>query len=136
MGIMLIYQSSRPESNLRNPTAIFDFAIPSYSISLSLNVLLTLMIVARLILHDRKFGKAMGAPATTGGLYNSIVTVLVESSALYAVSVLLFIGLWASNNPSANVFSPILAGTQVRPFFIHSLPPGNLGTSLSNYGDV
>ena len=120
MGITLVYQSSRPASNIRNQVAIFDFGVPSYSISLALNVLLTLMIVARLVLHNRRIRKAMGTPTTTGGLYNALVTMLIESSALYAASFLLFIGPWSAGNPSANIFSPILTGTQVRPM---STPP-------------
>ena len=114
---MLVYESSRPDSNIQDHVAIFDFGVPSYSISLALNVILTLMIVIRLVLHSQKIRRALGAPATTSGLYNALVTMLVESSALYAVSFLLFIGPWGAGNPSSNIFSPILAETQVRPDF-------------------
>ena len=113
MGIMLVYQSSKPDSNILNHIGIYDFGVPSYSISLSLNVILTLMIIARLVVHNRKLRSSMGNRATTSGLYNSIITMFIESSALYAVSFLLFIGPWGSGNPAANVFSPILAETQV-----------------------
>lgn len=117
MGIMLVYQSSRPESNIWNHVAIFDFGVPSYWISLALNVLLTLMVVIRLVLHNRRIRKAMGTPTTTGGMYNTLVTMLIESSAIYAVSFLLYIGPWSAGNNVANIFSPILTGTQVRPIF-------------------
>jgi hypothetical protein len=59
--------------------------IPYYSISLSVNILLTLMIIGRLVLHNRNIRKAIGASSGHGGLYTAIVTMLVESASLYAV---------------------------------------------------
>ena len=90
-----------------------NFGVPYYTISLSLNVLLTLLIVTRLALHHRAVNKALGTSAPSGGLYKALVTMLVESCALYAVSYLLFIGPWASGSAVSNIFFPILAETQV-----------------------
>ncbi|KAF9652147.1 hypothetical protein BDM02DRAFT_3183873 [Thelephora ganbajun] len=112
MGIMLIYQTSQPDSSIWNSIAI-NFGLPYFSISVSLNILLTLMIVTRLVLHSRKILNTMGAPAGAGGLYKAIVTMLIESSALYAVSSILFIGPWGANSHVADIFLPILAETQV-----------------------
>ena len=89
--------------------------IPYFSISLSLNVLLTLMIVIRLILHTRSVRTAMGISGI-GGLSNAIITMLIESCALYAVSSLLVLGPWSAVNSSVEIFLPILAETQVRIF--------------------
>ena len=75
MGIILVYQSSEL-------TAKVWSALPYFSISLSLNVLLTLMIVIRLILHTRNIRAAMGI-AGSGRLSKAIVTMLIESCALY-----------------------------------------------------
>ncbi|KAF9646468.1 hypothetical protein BDM02DRAFT_3012112 [Thelephora ganbajun] len=119
MGIMLIYQTSQPNSSIWNSVAI-NFGLPYFSISLSLNILLTLMIVGRLILHSRNIRNAMGVPAGASGLYRAIVTMLIESSALYAVNSLLFVGPWGANSHVADIFLPILAETQVRAFY---LPP-------------
>ena len=74
------------------------------------------MIAVQLILRGRDIRAAMGSPVGIGGLYKSIATILVESSALFAVSSLLVIGLWAAKNPVANAFTPILSKTQVRAF--------------------
>jgi len=90
--------------------------LPFISISLSLNILLTLMIVVRLVMYSRSIRTAMGSPAGIGGLYKSIATMLIESSALFAVSSLLVIGTWATNSTAANAFPPVLAMTQVRAF--------------------
>jgi len=115
MGVMFIYQTSQPNSSIWNSVAI-NFGLPYFSISISLNVLLTLMIVVRLALHSRNIRSAMGAPVGISGLYKAIVTMLIESSALYAVNSLLFIGPWAAGNHAADIFLPILAETQVRVF--------------------
>lgn len=56
----------------------------------------------------------MNAPFRIGGLYTAVITVVSESSALYATNFLLFIGTWAANHPSQFFFFPILAETQVR----------------------
>ena len=116
MGVMLIYQTSQPNSSIWNNVAI-NFGLPYFSISLSLNILLTLMIVTQLIRHSRNIRSAMGGPRGAGGLYKTIITVLVESSALYAVNSLLFVGPWGAKSHVADIFLPILAETQVRAAF-------------------
>jgi hypothetical protein len=60
---------------------------------------------------------AMGSPAKASGLYKAVVTMLVESSALYAVNSLLFIVSWGIGSPLTSLFFPILAETQVRAVF-------------------
>ena len=92
------------------------WSIPWLSISLSLNVLLTLMIVVRLVLRCRNVRFAMGSPTRPSGLYKTIATMLIESSALFAVSSLLVIIMWAVSTPAGNTFARILAQTQVRAF--------------------
>ena len=58
----------------------------------------------------------MGSPSGLTGLYKAIITMLIESSALYAVNSLLFVGPWGAGNHAADIFLPILAETQVRAF--------------------
>ena len=108
MGIMLVYQTAELTGGVW-------FGLPYFSIALSLNVLLTLMIVVRLILHTGGIRTSMGNGGTNG-LYKAIVTMLVESSALYAVSSLLVLGPSSAGNSAADIFIPILAETQVRAF--------------------
>ena len=91
------------------------FYAVNVSTSLSLNILLTLMIVARLVLHGRNVRTATGSLAGIGGLYKAIATMLVESCALFAVNSLLVIGLLFTDNHAANTFLAILAIVQVRP---------------------
>lgn len=87
-----------------------------FSISVSLNTLLTLMIVVQLVLHGRNVRAATGSPAGISGLYKTIATMLIESSALFAVTSLLYIATAGANSPINDLFSPILAEVQVRAF--------------------
>ena len=86
-----------------------------FSTSLSLNVLLTLMIVIRLILHTRNTRNAMGMTGIDG-LCKTVITMLIESCALYAVSTVLVIGPWSVQNTVAGVFITVLSQTQVCAF--------------------
>ena len=114
MGIFFIYKTSQPSSLSEGLAS--SFGVPYFSISISLNILLTLMIVGRLIRHNRNIRQAMGTSTGVTGLYNAVVTMLIESSALYAVSSILFIAPWAVGSWVADIFLPILANTQVRTF--------------------
>ena len=105
MGIILIYQTTTPITSTW-------FGLPYLSISLSLNVILTLMIVVRLILHGKNIRAATGSSAGIGGLYKTISTMLIESCALYAVTSILVVG--PQNGITTNLFMPILAENQVR----------------------
>ena len=93
-----------------------DISLPYVSVSVSLNVLLTLMIVARLIIHGRNVRAATGSPAGISGLYKAVATMLIESSALYSMNSLVLIVLWATKSDTAGAFLPIIAEVQVRDF--------------------
>jgi len=108
--------------------AIFSqFGIPYLSISVSLNVLLTLMIVVRLVLHGRNIRAATGSAAGITGLYKTVSTTLIESCALFTVTSLVVVvaSVRAGSKKQkfshpgvvvADIFFPILAETQVRAF--------------------
>ena len=87
--------------------------VPHYSISISLNILLTLMIVTRLVLHSRNICTGVGVPGV-GGLYKTIITMLIESSVIYATSSLLVIWLLGTGMGGSSGFLFILAETQAR----------------------
>ena len=115
MGLILIISEAHGlDSYWAN--ILLHSSIPCISISVSLNVLLTLMIVIRLVLHSRNIRAATGSPAGISGVCNAIVTMLIESSALYAVNSLILIALWVADNDAAGAFIPILAETQVCAF--------------------
>lgn len=113
-GVLSLYQRLG-RGNLTGVTEIVYF-----SISLSLNLLLTLMIIVRLVLHSRNIRKAIGASSGAHGLYAAVVTMLVESSALYATTFLLYMVPIATSSYVSYIFSAALGDTQVRAVFTFS----------------
>ena len=101
-------------------------AVAYLLISVLLNVLLTLMIAFRLILHTRNTRTALGITGI-GGLCKAIVTMLIESCALYsAISVLVLGAMSGNGNPIRNFFVPVFPTTQVRALPRPDLPTGYL----------
>ena len=90
-----------------------NISVLHYSVSISLNVLLTLMIVARLVLHTRNIRTSMGI-AGIGGLCKVIITMLIESSVIYATSSLLVLVPLSTREVDPGGFMFILAETQAR----------------------
>ena len=108
MGIIFVYQ-------VTGPTTIASAGIPYFSLSLSLNVILTLMIVVRLTLHARDVRTATGETGS-GGLCTAIVTIFVESCPVNAVTSVLVLGLLGDGNDPMDILLPILPRTRVRAF--------------------
>lgn len=114
MGIWFMYQTAHPTSIYSHAVGA-NIGVPYFSISISLNILLTILVIVRLVMRRGNIRNAMGG----GGLYNAIVTILTESSALYAVSSILFIAPWGASSWVAVIFLPILVQVQViSPFLI------------------
>ena len=122
MGIADIYEGS----GARYGTVVAANLNTSYvSISLVLNVLLTVMIVIRLIRHVRNVRKVTGASSGSHGLHTAtatVVTMLVESYALYAVALLVYIVPWAINSPVLGIFNAATGTIQVCAVFNLFLP--------------
>ena len=112
MGILYIYDYMQPRW-YASVGFSYNTVMSYHSISLSLNVLLTLMIIVRLVLHSRNVRNAIGAHAGATGLYTAVVTMLIESYALYAIAYLLYIALATTSSPFLYVLNPIIAATQV-----------------------
>ena len=106
MGITFVYQNAKA-------SGAFWSSLPYFSISLSLDILLTIMIVARLILHTRNTRTALGMSGI-GGLCKAIIMMLVESCALYAVNSLLLIGTLGAGNVVSTLFITVIGEIQVR----------------------
>ena len=114
------------QGDVESTPVVPHFAIPYLAISVSLNILLTLMIVIRLVLHGRNFRAATGAAAGIAGLYKAVSTMLIESCALFAVSSMVVVGalvgvgnedrpkIYYPGSCVVDIFFPILAENQVR----------------------
>lgn len=116
MGITAVY------ATLSGPTTFWSSwsyvtTVAYWVVSLLLNVLLTLMIVIKLVMHTKNIRRAMGASFEGSGLYKSIISMLIESCTLYASAFLAYIITWNIGDPNtytSSIFQLILGETQVR----------------------
>ena len=95
------------------PIVLSQLETSDMSIWILPNVLLTLMIVTRLILHRRNFRKAIGASDRSDGLYAAIVAMLIESCALCSITYIL---RFVPSPWVGEIFSGTLGSVQVRAF--------------------
>jgi len=124
---MLYFQHYGYGNNETIP-GLSKFGIPYLSISVSLNVVLTMMIVIRLVLHGRHIRTAPRSAVGISRLCKTVSTMFIESCALFTVSSLVVVGALAatgtygklniiySGGSVVDIFFPILAEIQVRAF--------------------
>ncbi|KAF5381201.1 hypothetical protein D9757_007863 [Collybiopsis confluens] len=107
-GIMYLIQVSTASPFLSSAA---NFTIIDSSVSLGLNLILTIMIVGRLLIYrhrvSRNFGKSVSQDTYTG-----IISMLVESAALYAAFSLFFIIPFALNSSIENIAFQALSMVQ------------------------
>ncbi|TDL25354.1 hypothetical protein BD410DRAFT_636923 [Rickenella mellea] len=106
LSILTLFQSARPGANLWTHTTTI-FAIPYWSLSLSVNLLVTLMIVFRLILWRNKVKEMLGPEHT--GTYTSVAAMLIESAAPYSTVGLIYIICYARKSNFQHLVLPVLA---------------------------
>ena len=112
MGIMTLYKTSRPDSSLFSGITV-SFGLPYFTISVALNVLLTIIIAWRLLLHNRELRRATGSSSGISQIYKSIITMLIESSALYATVSICFIIPYSISSYTSAVFLSMLSRVQI-----------------------
>lgn len=95
------------------------FGTATWSLSLSLNVIVTLLISGRLIYYRTRSRKVLGT--SHGRVYTTILAITVESAALYAIFELIVLATFLKNSATENVFFPMLGNVQVRLNFIHPI---------------
>ena len=107
--MLLLFQLKQPNANLWTKTTV-NFGIPYWSLSASLNILVTLLIVLRLLYVRRRLSKALSSSHTR--TYISVATMLVESAALYSITALIFIITYARNSAVQSLVLPVLGQVQ------------------------
>ncbi|KIK65899.1 hypothetical protein GYMLUDRAFT_951611 [Collybiopsis luxurians FD-317 M1] len=105
-GILFLKQVGTPAQSPWLASGI-NFTIPYYALSLALNILVTLLIVFRLLLHRHRITRAMGS--SHGSQYTSLVAIVVESAAIYSSFALAFLIPFGLNSPVAQLFLQALS---------------------------
>ncbi|KAM5531778.1 hypothetical protein V8D89_014548 [Ganoderma adspersum] len=105
ISILSVFQASRPTASLWTDTTV-QFTVPYFSISIGLNILLTLLLVSRLLYMGYHARRTIGKDHSQ--TYISIATMLVESAAPYAITGLMFIIMYAHSSNVQNLILPVL----------------------------
>lgn len=109
MGIMYLIQISttNPYTTLNG----INFTLPCVSLSLGLNILLTIIIVLRLLTFRYRIISVMGPKYGTS--YISAAAMVIESAALYSLISITFLVLLGIQNAVSRVFAQSLIQFQV-----------------------
>lgn len=110
MGVLWTLQSSQPGLSFYSALPL-AYGISYYALSLSVNMVLTALIIIRLYQYRRMVTSTL--PAEYARHYVTLGTVFVESAALYSVFALTFLITYAVNNPINQVFLSVAQATQV-----------------------
>lgn len=110
MGTLWTLQSSQPGLSLYSALPM-AYGTSYYVISLSVNILLTILIAARLLMYRRK--AMLTLPHGHATHYVTLAAIFVESAALYSIAALTFIVSYALNNPINQIFLCTASSAQV-----------------------
>ncbi|EIN03772.1 hypothetical protein PUNSTDRAFT_77726, partial [Punctularia strigosozonata HHB-11173 SS5] len=116
LGILTMFQSAQPTASLWTHSTV-NVAIPYWSTTISLTLVVTILTCIRLFSARRTLINALGAEHAR--LYTSVMTVVIESAALYSVVGLIFIICYARNSNVQNLVLPIMGQAMcIAPLFI------------------
>ena len=108
---MILLAQLTPAGSSIWTSSTINFGISYWSISVSINIIVTTLIVGRLLyFRSRTLHVVNKEQAQT---YTGIVAMLVESAALYSVTGLIFIISYALDNMIQHVMMHVLAHVQV-----------------------
>lgn len=108
-GSLALRQLATPGTT-QNTNKLTNWLVIYRTVSLSLGVIVTLSIIARLLSFHRRTGSVFRSPRSP---YASIVAMFVESASLDTVFTLVYIITVGINSPLQNVFLPVLGQVQV-----------------------
>lgn len=109
MAVLQTIAASQPQSALWNERAV-KFGLPYFSLSMTLNMLVTVIIIVRLLLARRQIQQVMGSQH--GKEYTGVAAMLVESAAPPALVSIVLIALYARNITAQVLFYPLLPQVQ------------------------
>ena len=121
MGTLWTLQSSQPGLSLYSALPL-AYGTAYYTISLSSNIVMTMLIIVRLLIYRRTIMRSLGPSTEHARDYTSLATIVIESASLYSVFGILFLITYAINNPLNQIFLSFANSTQVRSCSISSVP--------------
>ncbi|KAF5361554.1 hypothetical protein D9757_008387 [Collybiopsis confluens] len=109
MGTLWTLESTHPGLSFYSklPLAV---GTSYYAISLGVNIILTILITGRLLVYRKQILDSLPADHARG--YVSLLTIVVESAAIYSVCALIFLITYAVENPANQVLMFISCAAQ------------------------
>ncbi|EMD38814.1 hypothetical protein CERSUDRAFT_112546 [Gelatoporia subvermispora B] len=104
LGILVLITAGTPGGQTFSGRTL-DFGTPLYSMSISLNIILTALICGRLLYISRRVRQTMGADAAE--LYTGIVAILIESAVPYSVCGIIFLIPYVRGSQTSIAFAQI-----------------------------
>jgi len=109
-GILLLISVTHSDNSFYAQRSV-NISIAFWSISMGLNVILTIFIVGRLLYARYRIKSSLGS--RYGQNYLSVASMLVESAALYSIWALVFLITYARGSAAQNILLPPLGQIQV-----------------------
>ncbi|KAF8902250.1 hypothetical protein CPB84DRAFT_1679001 [Gymnopilus junonius] len=104
LAIEQLVVAGRPHGNFFEGESV-KFATAYYSITISLNILLTISICVRLVRMSRRFARSLGQE--NGRVYTGAAAILVESAAPYSVLGLMYLIPYSLQNDTGILFGQL-----------------------------
>ncbi|KAG6911282.1 hypothetical protein DXG01_002121 [Tephrocybe rancida] len=109
LGVIWALQSSQPGLSLFSSIPV-AFGTSYFAVSLSVNIVLTILISVRLLYYRHKI--VANLPKGAGDDYVSLIAILVESASIYSAFALIFLIAYAVKHPINSVFLTIASAAQ------------------------
>ncbi|KAJ6482591.1 hypothetical protein C8R45DRAFT_1001965 [Mycena sanguinolenta] len=109
MSAILIAVLTRPGNTFWTALSV-KLAIPYWAISISMTVILTALIAGRLLFMRYRLKKLVGASSSMP--YVTTTAMFIESAAIYSINGIIFLVAYGLNDPSQNLWLPLLGQTQ------------------------
>lgn len=109
VAVVFAIETASPEGLFSQTTT--NFALPYFAISLSLNIILTLLIVGRMWFYQREGRAVFGQ--SYGKHYASISAMFIESAALYAICSILLLATYAIQHPINQIWFGLSPSVQM-----------------------
>ncbi|KAK1226955.1 hypothetical protein PQX77_010023 [Marasmius sp. AFHP31] len=104
MSLLLIYESAQPGANFFKGHAA-SFGVPYIALTISLNIIVTLLICGRLIAVKNSLQDALGPHHAR--MYTSVIAIMVESAAPFTILGIVYVVAYARHSPTSIAFVQI-----------------------------
>ncbi|KAF9220044.1 hypothetical protein BS17DRAFT_788125 [Gyrodon lividus] len=112
LGVFFLIQISTPSSSpYFNADKTINWTLPYFTLSLLINIVVTILIVLRLFLYRRRMIQVLGPGHATES--TSVAAMVVESASIYSTFSLLFLITFITKSPVSNTFLQVLGETQL-----------------------